>query len=80
MASLFLMTFVPVSTRVLLVEKAMFIVVSARTIGHGVMKGFYELLYRYYIWYILLVLGLLAGAPAFSIRRTRFMMSHSGRP
>lgn len=37
----------------------MFVVVDARTVGHGVMEGFYRLLYRFNVWHICLVLGLL---------------------
>ncbi len=63
-ASLFIVSFVPASTMVLLTENLFFMVVkmvvNARTVGHRVSEGFFNLLYRFKIWHILSVSGLLA--------------------
>lgn len=58
-ASLFIVSFVPASTMVLLTEKLFFMVVNARIVGHRATEGFFNLLYRFKVWHILFVSGLL---------------------
>ena len=58
-ASLFIVSFVPASTMVLLTEILFFTVVNATKERHPATEGFFNLLYRFKIWHILFVSGLL---------------------
>ncbi len=58
-ALLFIVSFVPASTMVLLTENLFFMVVNARTVGHRATEGFFNLLYRFKVWHILFASGLL---------------------
>lgn len=60
LASLFVITFMPASTVVVLAEKLMFTMISARIVGHTPTEGFYKLLYRFKVFIIFFLLSLLA--------------------
>ena len=64
LASCFIVGFVPASTLVLLTEKLFFAVVNARSVGHKPTRKFWEsffnLMYRYKVWLVFFLLGLLA--------------------
>ena len=64
LASCFIIGFAPASTLVLLTEKVFFAVVNVRTVRRKstkrVLESFFNLMYRYKIWLVLFLLGLLA--------------------